>query len=141
MKGFGSYNDWPYYAASSNLSASATPFSVNHQYSNPIKESDSVSGDSSNQFGYSDGTKSQQYFNSSDPWNSYYGFTASDAPSRFDYGKKPYEFGFSGKGNQIGVGSSSFGLNQASFTGSAFDERLKMKLGMFATLFCDFLIS
>lgn len=129
MKGFGSYNDWPYYAASSNLSASATPFSVNHQYSNPIKESDSVSGDSSNQFGYSDGTKSQQYFNSSDPWNSYYGFTASDAPSRFDYGKKPYEFGFSGKGNQIGVGSSSFGLNQASFTGSAFDERLKMKLG------------
>jgi len=140
MKGFGSYNDWPYYAASSNLSASATPFSVvNHQYSNPIKESDSVSGDSSNQFGYSDGTKSQQYFNSSDPWNSYYGFTASDGPSRFDYGKKPY--GFAGKCNQIGVGSSSFGSNQTNFTGSAFDERLKMKLGMFATLFCDFLIS
>jgi hypothetical protein len=72
MKGFGSNNDWPYYASpSSNLSAFATPFSVNrhpidvsapfidptdavrpslpYRYPNPIKESDS---DSSNQFGY-----------------------------------------------------------------------------------------
>ncbi|PNY14245.1 hypothetical protein L195_g010921 [Trifolium pratense] len=77
MKGFGSYNDWPYYASpSSNLSAFATPFSVNrpspidvsapfidpadavrpslpYGYLNPIKESDSDDSNSSNQFGYS----------------------------------------------------------------------------------------
>ncbi|CAL5204162.1 unnamed protein product [Lathyrus oleraceus] len=122
MKGFGSYNDWSYYASSSsNLSAFATPFSVNR--SSPIDVSPPFidPGDAARTgfpYRYPDqyyGTKPvvvepQPYFNSygilqdlnsasvvPDHWSSFSGFTASDGGSCTDYVNKPNDLGFAGQ--------------------------------------------
>ncbi|KAL5075405.1 hypothetical protein RYX36_014389 [Vicia faba] len=114
MKGFGSYNDWSYYASpSSNLSAFATPFSVNR--SSPVEVSPPFidPGDAARPgfpYRYPDRYEPQQYFNSygvhqdrdsvsvsvvPDHWSSFSGFTASDGVSRSDYANNMNELGFS----------------------------------------------
>ncbi|XP_058786666.1 uncharacterized protein LOC131661226 isoform X2 [Vicia villosa] len=136
MKGFGSYNDWSYYASpSSNLSAFATPFSVNRSSPNGVSPPFIDPGDAVRPGGfpyrYPDQYEPQQYFNSygvhqdrnsvsvvPDHWSSFSGFTATDGVSQADYVNKPIELGFggqtvanqfadfgNGKGNQIGVGA------------------------------------
>ncbi|CAI8598641.1 unnamed protein product [Vicia faba] len=114
MKGFGSYNDWSYYASpSSNLSAFATPFSVKR--SSPVEVSPPFidPGDAARPgfpYRYPDRYEPQQYFNSygvhqdrdsvsvsvvPDHWSSFSGFTASDGVSRGDYANNMNELGFS----------------------------------------------
>ncbi|CAK8567721.1 unnamed protein product [Lathyrus sativus] len=122
MKGFGSYTDWSYYASpSSNLSAFATPFSVNRSSPNGVSPPFIDPGDAARTgfpYRYPDqyyGTKPNlvephQYFNSygvlqdrnsasvvPDHWSSFSGFTASDGVSRADYANKANELGFAGQ--------------------------------------------